>query len=377
MDSIGEKLKSAREAKRLSLSDVTKDTNIAPTYLEALENEDFDYFPSETYAIGFLRNYADYLKLDSETMIQAYKGFKIGESITPLEELTKPTNKMPNFNINMPSFSASKRGVLLVGAAVLIIALFIIISRFVVGSVNSVDVSGDSTIEDLKSEYTSKGKTADFENLLALKLSNDRGMILAKKDEAVQCIVGSKECYFLVKNVNANTVEIQTHPEKVSYNLAKDIPAKVVFPGAGRDVSITVKALAENSARFLIEVSGSNDASVAAGDAEKQDPTEVTAQDDRNLKITFEAEFTERTYLELYLDGQQKMSAIVQTGRKERWEAANAIQVKIGNAGGVKVKINGKDFVFGSKGTVASKTVKWEKDPANPNKYTISVKDWK
>ena len=87
MDSIGEKLKSTREARKLSLSDVTKDTNIAPTYLEALENEDFDYFPSETYAMGFLRNYADYLRLDSESMVQAYKGFKIGApSLLPFVE---------------------------------------------------------------------------------------------------------------------------------------------------------------------------------------------------------------------------------------------------------------------------------------------------
>jgi len=374
VDSIGEKLKSTREARKLSLSDVTKDTNIAPTYLEALENEDFDYFPSETYAMGFLRNYADYLRLDSESMVQAYKGFKIGESVTPLEELTKPTGKMTSINFGVPSLGGSKRGIFVVVGCVLAVFLFFLLFRFIS---SGVDTSSEGSIDDLKSEYTSKGKTADFENLLALKLSNDKGMILASKDEAVQFIVGSKECYFLVKQINANSVDIQTHPEKTNYTLNLDQPTKIVFPGANRDVSITLKALAGSRGKFLIELSGAADSSVDQANASDSDSPQVTAQDDRNLKITFDAEFLENTYLELYLDGQQRISGLVRQGRKERWEASNAIQVKIGNAGGVKVKINDKDFVFGGKGTVASKTIKWEKDPANPNKYTISIKDWK
>ncbi|HPA62879.1 MAG TPA: DUF4115 domain-containing protein [Spirochaetota bacterium] len=374
MDSIGEKLKSTREARKLSLSDVTKDTNIAPTYLEALENEDFDYFPSETYAMGFLRNYADYLRLDSESMVQAYKGFKIGESVTPLEELTKPTGKLTSINFGVPSLGGAKRGIFVVVGCVLAIFLFFLLFKFIS---SGVDTSSEGSIDDLKSEYTSKGKTADFENLLALKLSNDKGMILASKDEAVQFIVGSKECYFLVKQINANSVDIQTHPEKTNYTLNLDQPSKIVFPGASRDVSITLKALAESRGKFLIELSGAADSSVDQANASDSDSPQVTAQDDRNLKITFDAEFLENTYLELYLDGQQRISGLVRQGRKERWEASNAIQVKIGNAGGVKVKINDKDFVFGGKGTVASKTIKWEKDPANPNKYTISIKDWK
>ncbi len=91
MDTIGEKLRSTREAKKLSLKDVAKDTNISVLYIEALENEEFDRFPGETYVTGFMRSYADYLKLDADEIIQHYKAFKIGESATPLEELTRPT----------------------------------------------------------------------------------------------------------------------------------------------------------------------------------------------------------------------------------------------------------------------------------------------
>ena len=57
MESIGDKLKAARNAKKLTIREVVKQTNINPVYLKALEEEEFDKFPSETYLIGFLRSY--------------------------------------------------------------------------------------------------------------------------------------------------------------------------------------------------------------------------------------------------------------------------------------------------------------------------------
>ena len=129
--------------------------------------------------------------------------------------------KMTSINFGVPSLGGAKRGIFVVVGCVLAIFLFFLLFRFIS---SGVDTSSEGSIDDLKSEYTSKGKTADFENLLALKLSNDKGMILASKDEAVQFIVGSKECYFLVKQINANSVDIQTHPEKTNYTLNLDQP---------------------------------------------------------------------------------------------------------------------------------------------------------
>ena len=80
--------------------------------------------------------------------------------------------------------------------------------------------------------------------------------------------------------------------------------------------------------------------------------------------------------LELYLDGMQKKKGIIPAGVKERWEAAEYIQLKIGNAGGLKAKINGKPYSFGLLGEVANKVVTWKKSLNKPNTYHIVVKDW-
>ena len=87
MESIGDKLRVRREEEGYTLDQVTRDTNIAKSYLEALEAEDFAVFPGEPYLIGFLRNYSDYLGLDVDEIISLYKNFKIQEQPLPMDEL--------------------------------------------------------------------------------------------------------------------------------------------------------------------------------------------------------------------------------------------------------------------------------------------------
>lgn len=70
MGELGELLRSTREAKGLSLGQAEEATRIRRRYLEALEAEDFEQMPAEVYVRGFLRNYALYLGLDPEEVLE-------------------------------------------------------------------------------------------------------------------------------------------------------------------------------------------------------------------------------------------------------------------------------------------------------------------
>jgi len=61
---IGEMLKTAREARNLTIEQVHRETRISVQAIRALEGDDFGAFPSETYLKGFLRTYGDFLGLD-------------------------------------------------------------------------------------------------------------------------------------------------------------------------------------------------------------------------------------------------------------------------------------------------------------------------
>jgi cytoskeletal protein RodZ len=95
VESLGEKLKSARESKEYTLEYVSRDTNIAGRYLEALEREDFSVFPGEAYALGFLRNYGEYLGLRAEDLISLYRAIKIQEQPIPEVMLLPPPSNAP------------------------------------------------------------------------------------------------------------------------------------------------------------------------------------------------------------------------------------------------------------------------------------------
>lgn len=62
---VGEILRGAREVKKLTIEQVNRETRISVQTLRSLEGDDFGAFSSETYLKGFLRNYADFLGLDS------------------------------------------------------------------------------------------------------------------------------------------------------------------------------------------------------------------------------------------------------------------------------------------------------------------------
>lgn len=70
---IGNILREARQAKGYSLADAEEATKIRARYLEALENEQFEILPGQVYVIAFLRNYARFLGLDDNQLVQQYK----------------------------------------------------------------------------------------------------------------------------------------------------------------------------------------------------------------------------------------------------------------------------------------------------------------
>jgi hypothetical protein len=72
MFEIGSSLREARTRRQIGVAQVEQATKIRGKYLRALEEEQFDVLPSQTYVKGFLRTYADYLGLDGQLYVDEY-----------------------------------------------------------------------------------------------------------------------------------------------------------------------------------------------------------------------------------------------------------------------------------------------------------------
>lgn len=72
MFEIGNSLREARLRQRLDFRQVEQATKIRSRYLRALEEEDFEALPAETYVRGFLKTYAEALGLDGQLFVDEY-----------------------------------------------------------------------------------------------------------------------------------------------------------------------------------------------------------------------------------------------------------------------------------------------------------------
>lgn len=79
MQTIGERLEEARKKKGISIREAAEATKIRGDYLQKFESNHFDIGLTEIYTRGFLRNYASFLKLPAERILNDYSALGRGE----------------------------------------------------------------------------------------------------------------------------------------------------------------------------------------------------------------------------------------------------------------------------------------------------------
>ena len=99
-DSIGSIFGQTRRDLGYDLDTVASELRIRRPYLEAIEEGRYNDLPGTPYAIGFVRTYADYLGLDSETSVALFKS-EVSERARAKQELNfpapKPEGRLPGF----------------------------------------------------------------------------------------------------------------------------------------------------------------------------------------------------------------------------------------------------------------------------------------
>ena len=92
MASVGEQLRTAREKQGLSIAQIADRTKMRSDHVRALEEGNFDVFAAPVYVRGFVRSYANLLRLDSARVLRELEA-ELSHS-TRLQEstlLVKPT----------------------------------------------------------------------------------------------------------------------------------------------------------------------------------------------------------------------------------------------------------------------------------------------
>ena len=70
--SIGEKLRLAREARGIALREISEQTRISIRYLEAIESDDYKRLPGGIFNRSFIRAYAKFVGMDEHAALEDY-----------------------------------------------------------------------------------------------------------------------------------------------------------------------------------------------------------------------------------------------------------------------------------------------------------------
>ena len=356
MESLGEKLKFAREERGYTYDQISGEINIAGRYLEALEMEDFSIFPGEAYALGFLRNYGEFLGLDGEELLSLYRALKIQEQPVPVEQLLRNPPNIPR--------------IVLITLAVLAF----------------LGAAGGGLYVYLRIPRTETGTEADPREPAVYSLS---GMAMERRFyRGDAALIPLEAAQYRVELTGIGEILTITAPEGV-VRLAMNQEANVDLTGDGiGDIRLTVVDFAKNesAAGALLRIELNNDVSTPE---EVQIPAEVpAAQPQRtaemrgssSMAVIFSSPnpypFTLQAAFQGYCMFRWEIIAEQdRRGRNEQYfqrtdelniQAQNGVRLWVSNAGAVKFQVSGGGrtvpLEMGGAGVVVVADLRWVRD---------------
>jgi cytoskeletal protein RodZ len=88
--SFGEQLRLAREARGISLREISEQTRISTRYLEAIEADDYKRLPGGIFNKSFIKAYAKYVGYDEKEALEAYMRTARDQGASPDDVVSTP-----------------------------------------------------------------------------------------------------------------------------------------------------------------------------------------------------------------------------------------------------------------------------------------------
>ena len=370
MESIGEKLRLARERNNLTIDQVARETHVAKRFLKGLEDEDFSVFPGETYAMGFLRNYAEYLGLSPEELIGIYRNIKIQEQPLPMSELLDSRPKLPPLRL-----------ILIAAAAILILALaaFLIYRAATRGPTGNAQApttqaSSDFVFQDeVRTQWFTQGDgiTVPYNGKSYRLVVSAVGDSLTLKVPGGTVDLGlGKERYIDLDG--DSTPEIRIVWNDVDRAAAQKRVNLGLYKTTGQAADAAASAAADTANNNVPAATADMSAGQAAATLSSFKPLAL-AQAPQTGLFTLDFTFKNDCYFRYVVDDKDRSDKFFQKGEQLSIDTARAkVTIWLSNAGAARMRVQGKDFELGNLGEVATRTIAWQKD-TNAGGYVLQI----
>jgi cytoskeleton protein RodZ len=379
MESIGEKLRLAREQHTYTLEQVARDTHVARRFLQALEDEDFSVFPGETYAMGFLRTYAEYLGLDADELIGLFRNLKIQEQPLPMNELLDTKRHVPPRLLYLGG-----------GAAVVVIAIVALVLWRVLGPrtigertpLASRPAAEEFVFQDqVRTRWFTRGDAivvpaGDRTYRLVVTAIGDT-LTLAVPGGTVEMGIGKERLIDLDGDARPdlrvvwNDVDRTAAERRVNLGLYRVsiAAAETPPPAAG-----TPAAAAETEG-VVAAVSAAPGVATAAARPPMRPAAFTTIAATRAAAVGgFTVKFRFRDYclFRFVVDAKDREERFFQKDEAFTLDAKSRMILWLSNAGAVKATIDGTEYDLGRPGEVGTRTIAWREDSGSGG-YVLEI----
>lgn len=315
MADIGDKLRSARKAKGMSIEDVEKITKIQRRYLTAIENNDFDQLPGDFYVRAFIRQFADVVGLNGKELLADYKS-EVPEAKP--EEYVE--NSIDNKSEKIKETTNSRKGMwrsylpqiaTVVGVVLVILVVYIVYTRFFTGTnqqsanqAENVTVSS-SRIKSSKSKTSSKKKSTPKSKTSEVKIASlgnnsyrvsgmkdDRTLTLGttKNEVWAQILVnGSSVWQGTLKANGKHSVQLPQNVNSVSVQMGNSVSTTLNLAGKKVNAHNSTNPASPMTVRFTFSGQNSQTTSTQQSSATTQSSTttnNVNTQTQQNQQGT-------------------------------------------------------------------------------------------
>jgi cytoskeletal protein RodZ len=381
MESLGQKLRETREQHNFSLEQVARDTHISKQFLEALEQEDFSMIPGETYIIGFLRNYAEYLSLNPEELVALYKNIQIQEQPLPMTELLD--RGRPKSSSRIIVFLVIILAVL--GAAGYLIYRFVISpERPVAPRAAAAQEASQPAVQQPEGEallFKDEAVTRwfDLDDTIGFPLNGDiyrlqitdidRTLTLKVPGGTLDMPIGQdrqldvngdgrSDLRILLNDLDATDVA-----KRANLSLYKITKAAVPEVAEAEEVDEAVPAAEEEAVEAAVSEPIAAEPSAGA-------TTIISADTPAPFRVSIS--FRGYCLFRYLVDNDIREERFFHKGESFSLDARNEVQLWISNAGVVRLMVAGRELEVGRPGAVTTKQIRWSRDDAG-GQYALEV----
>ncbi len=322
--SVGEILREERERQNKTLKEVAHETYIHESYLEAIENNEFKKLPPETYTVGFIQVYAEYLGLDPAEVVQRYKSMITEESPTPPQLYINPK---ANGNLLL------KIG-LGISAIIVLVGIIFIVSLLSGGEKQS---SGMLKILEETKDYKKYYK-------------------LARVGEEFKVPTPSGDVDVKFASINPDkSVDVSVAGKVITVKLQET--AEVDLTGDNQtDLKIHLKSSKDRTGQFEFVVMKTR----PPKKLKKEDVPGAVMVKDKPETVMVEITGKGKCWIAYSTDGKNETERVIQRGTKIDLKFSKSLKIMSSSAGLISLKINNEDVETGKTGTMMYSIFEWK-----------------